>query len=222
MDIMPFIISAKTAVVATAIVFVLGIAAAYFVGKTKKLSPVFDSVFTLSMVLPPTVIGFFLLVIFGKSSKIGSFLSDIGFQIVFTWYGAVVASVCAGFPLMYRTSRGAFEQLDRDMLYAAQTLGMSEWKIFKNIMLPNSIPSIAAGTVLAFARSLGEFGATIMLAGNIRGKTQTIAIAVYQAVQNGNRRLAYSYAGVMIIISFVCMFAINLFERIQSGKSGER
>lgn len=222
MDITPFIISAKTAVSATVIVFILGIAAAYFVGKTGRLSPVFDSAFTLSMVLPPTVVGFFLLVFFGKNSCVGSFLSNIGIQIVFTWYGAVLASVCAGFPLMYRTTRGAFEQLDRDMINAARTLGMSESEIFLKVMLPNSMPGIAAGTVLAFARSLGEFGATIMLAGNIKGKTQTIAIAVYQAVQNGNRPLAYRYAFVMIIISFVCMFLINFINQIQMKKSKGR
>ena len=176
-----------------------------------------DGLFTLPLVLPPTIVGFFLLIIFGKNSFIGQFLGDIGASVVFTWVGAVIASTVVAFPLMYRTARGAFEQLDESLLNAGRTLGMTEWTLFMKIMLPNSIPSIMAGAVLAFARALGEFGATIMLAGNIPGRTQTVSVAIYTAVQAGNWDLAYKWMLIIVGISFVTMIAMNVWTKRASG-----
>lgn len=212
----PLIISLKTALLSTFITFFLGIYAAKFVVNLKRGKGLIDAIFTLPMVLPPTVTGFFLLLIFGNNSFIGQFLKAIDKPIVFSWGGTVVASTVVAFPLMYRTARGAFDQMDRNIIYAARTLGLSEHSIFYKIILPNCWPGIIAGTILAFARSLGEFGATIMIAGNIPNKTQTIAIAVYTAVQSGNRELAYKWVIVIVIISFVSIAAMNLWNTKQS------
>jgi molybdate transport system permease protein len=216
MDTAPLIISLKTAAAATFITFFLGIYAAKLVVNIKKGKGLLDAIFTLPMVLPPTVTGFFLLLIFGNSSFIGQFLKAINKPIIFSWGGTVVASTVVSFPLMYRTARGAFEQMDCNIIYAARTLGLSEHQIFNKIILPNCWPGIIAGTILAFARSLGEFGATIMVAGNIPNKTQTIAIAVYTAVQAGNRELAYKWVVLIVIISFITIAAMNLWNTKQS------
>jgi len=168
-----------------------------------------DGLFTLPLVLPPTVVGFFLLVLFGKNGPIGSILNTIGAPVIFTWGGAVIASVVVAFPLMYRTARGAFEQMDGNLLAAGRTLGMSEWSLFFRVLIPNSIPSIMAGTVLAFARALGEFGATIMVAGNIPGRTQTVSVAIYSAVQGGDWELATNWMLIIISISFATIVFMN-------------
>ena len=167
--------------------------------------------------MPSTVVGFspgFP----GENSIVGKYLALYDKSVVFSLTAAVVASTVVSLPLMYRTTRGAFEQLDRDIIHVAKTLGLSEHKIFLKIMLPNSFPSIMAGTVLAFARALGEFGATIMVAGNIPGKTQTMSVAVYTAVQAGNRHLAYKWVLVMAVISFVAMIIMNRFDKNQFAK----
>ena len=209
MDLSPLYISLKVAFLATSFTFILGLGAAHYIQKIKRGKSIIDSIFTLPLVLPPTVAGFFLLLIFGKNSFVGEFLNTIGISVVFSWIGAVVAATVASFPLMYRISRGAFEQIDPNILNAAATLGLSGAKIFWTIKLPIAWPGVLAGTILAFARALGEFGATIMLAGNIPGRTQTMAIAVYSAVQGGNRELAYQWVAILCLMSFIMILIMN-------------
>lgn len=216
----PLLISLKAAVIATIITFICGIYAAYLTTKLKKFKGLVDGFLTLPLVLPPTVVGFFLLVFLGKNSFVGKLLALYHVSIVFSSTATIIASAVVSFPLMYRTARGAFEQLDRNMIYVARTLGLSEHEIFLKIMLPNSFSSIIAGTILAFARALGEFGATIMLAGNIPGKTQTMAVAVYSAVQGGNRALAYKWVAIMVLISFIAILIMNRLESVKIRKVG--
>ena len=215
LDLSPLWISLKVALPATIFTFVLGICAARTVVKLKHGQAVLDGLFTLPLVLPPTVVGFFLLLAFGKNSLVGQFFSQFGFSFIFSWQGAVIASTVVSFPLMYRTVRGAFEQINPEYLYAARTLGMTERKIFRKIMLPLAWPGILAGTILSFARALGEFGATIMIAGNIPGKTQTMSVAVYTAVQAGDRESAFIWVMIIVCFSFVMMLALNFWTSFQ-------
>ena len=209
----PLWISVQVAVLATVCSVILGTALAYGVMKLKKLRPLADAVLTLPLVLPPTVVGFFLLILLGKNSVIGQFFNEIGLPFIFTMRGAVAAAFVVSFPLMYRSARGAMEQMDRQLLYAARTLGANEGKIFFRVILPNCRSGIFAGTILAVARAMGEFGATIMLAGNIPGKTQTMALAVYTAVQGGNREEAFQWAVIIVLMSAAAILAINYFEQ---------
>lgn len=209
MELSPLIITLETAVTATLITFFLGIALAYCVVRMKRGRGLMDAVITLPMVLPPTVVGFFLLLAFGKRSAIGRFLLQFDITLVFTWKAAVIAAVVVSMPLMYRTARGAFEQLDRNIIYAARTLGVSEWRIFWHILLPNARHGILAGLVLAFTRALGEFGATIMFAGNIPGHTQTMSTAIYSAVQANDYDLAMQWAVSLVIFSLIFVLAMN-------------
>ena len=209
----PLWISVQVAVLATVCSVILGTALAYGVMKLKKLRPLADAVLTLPLVLPPTVVGFFLLILLSKNSVIGQFFNEIGLPFIFTMRGAVAAAFVVSFPLMYRSARGAMEQMDRQLLYAARTLGANEGKIFFRVILPNCRSGIFAGTILAFARAMGEFGATIMLAGNIPGKTQTMALAVYTAVQGGNREEAFQWAVIIVLMSAAAILAINYFEQ---------
>ena len=209
----PLWISVQVAVLATVCSVILGTALAYGVMKLKKLRPLADAVLTLPLVLPPTVVGFFLLILLGKNSVIGQFFNEIGLPFIFTMRGAVAAAFVVSFPLMYRSARGAMEQMDRQLLYAARTLGANEGKIFFRVILPNCRSGIFAVTILAFARAKGEFGATIMLAGNIPGKTQTMALAVYTAVQGGNREEAFQWAVIIVLMSAAAILAINYFEQ---------
>lgn len=209
MDLSPLLLSLKVALIATALTFCFGILAAQLTVNLRHGKGVLDGFFTLPLVLPPTVVGFFLLLAFGRHGPLGQALRTIGVQVVFTWVGAVVASTVVSFPLMYRTARGAFEQLNENLLSAGRTLGMSELSLFFRVTMPNSIPGILAGTVLAFARALGEFGATIMLAGNIPGKTQTVSVAIYTEVQAGNWGNAYRWTAVIICISFFSILLMN-------------
>ena len=218
MDLSPLIISLKTAFVATIITFFIGIYAANLVVKMKRFKGLIDGIFTLPMVLPPTVVGFFLLLIFGRNSIIGQFLLRFDISIVFTWTATVISAAIVAFPLMYRTTRGAFEQIDSNLIYAARTLGMSETKIFWEIIIPNTWSGIAAGTILAFARALGEFGATIMIAGNIKGKTQTMSTAVYSAVQAGDRESAYKWVAIILVISFSTIMLMNYWTNQQAKR----
>ena len=211
MGITPFILSVEVAFVSTIITFFVGIYAAIIIVRIKKFSFLFDIIFTLPVVLPPTVVGFFLLLIFGRNSFIGGLLSKVGISLVFDLKGAILASFIVAFPLMYRTSRGAFEQIDNNIINAARTLGKSENWIFWRIILPNSWQSILSGTILSFTRSLGEFGATIMIAGNIPNKTQTISLAIYTAVQSGDRELAFKWVIIIVAISFVSIMMMNIF-----------
>ncbi len=222
MDLSPLLISLKVAFTATFITIFAGIAAARYVLKIKRFQGLIDGIFTLPMVLPPTVVGFFLLVLLGKNSVVGKLLINLNINVVFTWVGAVIASTVVSFPLMYRTVRGAFEQFDTNIIYAARTLGMPERKIFLTLVLPNVIPSLMAGTILTFARALGEFGATMMLAGNIPGKTQTMSVAVYSAVQSGDTRTAYEWVAVVCAMSFTAMVLMNFWNGRQVKKTSKR
>ncbi|SHH55407.1 molybdate transport system permease protein [Sporobacter termitidis DSM 10068] len=212
MDYSPLWISLRTALVATVFAVIIGIVAAYYVIRLGRLlKGIADGILTLPMVLPPTVVGFFLLVFFGIHGPAGRFfLAVFHERIVFSWYAPIIASTVVAFPLMYRTMRGAFEQFDQTLVYAAQTLGLSNTFIFWRIILPGSRYSMIAGTVLAFARGLGEFGATIMLAGNLPGKTTTLSVAVYAAMAAGDNALAYKYVLIDLVISFAVMLVMNL------------
>lgn len=220
MDYSPLWISLKVAVIATAFTFLLGLLAARLVLSLGRLRALIDGIFSLPMVLPPTVVGFFLLIIFGKNGALGKLLMKAGVSVLFTWPGAVIAATVVSFPIMYRTSLGAFEQVDQNLIHAARTLGMSEVRIFFRVLLPVSWPGVAAATILAFARALGEFGATIMLAGNIPGKTQTMSVAIYTAMQSGNRELAYRWVAIIMVISFVTIFLMNYWTNRQKKKTG--
>lgn len=215
-DWIPFIISIKTAVTATFITFFLGIFTAKNINKINpKYRGIMDTVFTLPMILPPTVIGFFLLIIFGRRGFLGSMLYSLGINVIFSWEATVIAAVVVSFPLMYSTAKGAFEQIDENIINAARTMGVSENKIFWRIIIPLAWPGIAAGTVLSFARSLGEFGATLMIAGNIPGRTQTIPLAIYFTAEGGDFRGALNWVLVICAISFFTMVAMNFWREYQ-------
>lgn len=211
-DFRPLLVSVKTSVVASVLVFTLGILAAWkTLGASQRSKRWLDSVFTLPMVLPPTVVGYFLLVFFGRSTPIGRFLIDHGLRLIFSWPATVIAAAVVAFPLMYRTVRAAFEQVDPDMLDAARTLGFSEWKVFARVMLPLSWPGVAAGAMLSFARAMGEFGATLFVAGNLPGVTQTMPIAVYFSWAGGDMLTAGVWVVFIVVISFVAVFGINAY-----------
>ncbi|ADY54834.1 molybdate ABC transporter, inner membrane subunit [Syntrophobotulus glycolicus DSM 8271] len=215
-DLSPLWISARTAFTATFLTFFLGIAAAWFVARNKgKFKGLIDSVLTLPMVLPPTVVGFFLLVLLGKKGPFGDLLRALDIQIIFSWTAAVIAAAVVSFPLMYKTARGAFELIDENLLHAARTLGLTEWKIFWRIAVPLSWPGIAAGTVLAFARSLGEFGATLMVAGNIPGKTQTIPVAIFFEAEGGEMTKALVWVILIFAVSLFVMTLMNYWTEYQ-------
>lgn len=214
MKLSPILISMRTASAAIVITFFLGLyAAKWVVGlRSEKTKILLDGVLTLPLVLPPTVMGFFALMIFGVKRPIGKFLLDFfGVKMVFSWAATVVAAVVIAFPLMYRSARGAFEQVDKNLIMAGRTLGLSERKIFWRIVMPSALPGIASGSVLAFARGLGEFGATAMIAGNIENKTRTLPLAIYSEVAAGNMEGAYNYVIVILIISFFVIALMNYF-----------
>lgn len=214
MDISPIIISLKTATVSMVFTFLLGlfIARAIVKIKSEKIKMILDGILTLPLVLPPTVMGFFLLLIFGVNRPIGKLLLEfLGVKIVFSWLATVIASVVIAFPLMYRSARGAFEQVDQNLIMAARTLGMSERKIFWRIIMPLALPGVASGGILAFARGLGEFGATAMIAGNIANKTRTLPLAIYADVAAGDMASATNYVLIVTIISFAVVVLTNYF-----------
>jgi molybdate transport system permease protein len=218
MDISPLIISLEASLIATVIVFVSGVFTAWAVTIAKKSKVFFDTVFSLPMVLPPTVIGFLLLILFGKNSFVGEFLSRFGINMVFSLKGAVAAAFTVSFPIMYTTARGAFEQVDSIYIDAAKTIGMSRLSIFTRIRLPIAWPGMIAGIVLTFARAMGEFGATIMIAGNLPGRTQTMSVAVYTAMQSGNRELASRWVAVILCISFLSIISVRLWNEYLGRK----
>lgn len=210
LDLSPIWISLKTAITATVIAFVLGIMAARWMlvyrGKAKG---VIEGFFTAPLVLPPTVVGFLLLLLFGKNGFLGQFLDLFNFTIIFSWYATVIAATIVAFPLMYKTAFGAFKQIDENLLACARTLGASEWRVFWQIMLPLAKPGLISGTLLSFARALGEFGATLMLAGSIPGKTQTIPIAIFFAAESGAMDEALLWVLVILAISLGVIIAVN-------------
>ena len=209
----PLIISLEVAGLSTVFTFFLGIALAYGVLqlRSRLAGTIADAVITLPLVLPPTVVGFFLLLLLGKRSAIGSALLALDLPLVFTWRAAVIAAVIVSLPLMYRTARGAFEAIDQNMIHAAQTLGVSNGRIFWRIIVPNARHGILAGLVLSFARALGEFGATVMFAGNIPGRTQTMSTAIYAAVQANDYDLALRWAIIISLFSLFFIGAMNLY-----------
>ena len=219
-DLSPIIISLRTATLSIIVTFFLGVAAAQLVFrlKSKTMKTILDGLFTLPLVLPPTVAGFFLLYIFGMRRPIGKFFIEyFAVKVAFSWGATVLAAVVISFPLMYRATRGAFEQVDPDVLSAGRTIGMSEWKIFWKVQLPIAWPGVISGAVLAFARGLGEFGATAMIAGNIKGKTRTLPLAVYSAVASGNLKEAGEYVAVLVCISFIVVICMNYFSMEKKG-----
>jgi molybdate transport system permease protein len=229
MDLSPILISMKTASVAIVTTFCLGLSAANLVVKMKseKAKMIIDGILTLPLVLPPTVMGFFLLLIFGVKRPLGKFLLDFfSVKIVFSWTATVIAAVVISFPLMYRSARGAFEQVDQSFIMAGRTLGMSERKIFWTITMPLALPGIASGGVLSFARGLGEFGATAMIAGNIQNVTRTLPLAIYAEVAAGNMDEAMKYVIIVFAVSFIVIVLMNYFtfkgqKYLIKGKSDE-
>ena len=208
----PIFISMKTASLSIFITFFVGLIVAWGLVKMKNDTAkiILDGIFTLPLVLPPTVVGFFLLWIFGVRGPIGSFFIDFfAFKIAFSWPATVIAAVVMSFPLMYRSARGAFEQVDSNLLDAGRTLGMSEWNIFWKVSFANALPGILSGGILAYARGLGEFGATAMLAGNIAGQTRTLPMAVYWEVAAGNMGEAFNYVIVIVFIAFIVIFIMD-------------
>lgn len=224
MDFSPFWISLKTAVTTILIVFFLGILLAWWVVQRKnEATKIFvDGLLTLPLVLPPTVAGFFLLYIFGNNHFLGQFFKEqFGIQIAFSWLATVLAATVIALPLMYRSARGAFEQVDKELLQAGRTLGMSESSIFWKVLLPNALPGLISGGVLAFARGLGEFGATAMIAGNISGKTRTLPLAVYSSVVAGEMDEAGYYVAFIVVLCLVMVVGLNWYlykcKRKQEG-----
>ena len=214
LDWSPLWISIKTGLAATFFCFFLGIFAARKIMKTGgRVKAVIDGVLTLPMVLPPTVAGFFLLLLFSRRRPLGILLYEqFDIKIVQSWAGCVIAATVIAFPLMYRNARAAFEQIDANLVYAGRTLGMSEWSIFWKVVVPTAGPGIASGTVLTFARAMGEYGATSMLAGNIPGKTGTISQKIAMVIQNGDYVTAGIWVAIIMVIAFVIVFAMNLIS----------
>ncbi len=218
MDWYPLYNSLRIAAISSVLVFFTGIFAAYYVAKLPRwLKGILDVILTLPMVLPPTVVGYFILLVFGVKRPIGMFLNQFGIKFVMTWYGGVLAASVVAFPLMYRTARGAFESFDQTLAYAGQTLGLSNTYIFWRIRMPYCRQGILAGAVLAFARALGEYGATSMLIGYTPGRTATISTTVYQLWRTNDEGGAFFWVMVNLAISAVVLLTVNMLERRQKG-----
>ncbi|RSK26248.1 molybdate ABC transporter permease subunit [Bacillus sp. HMF5848] len=215
MNYSPLFLSLKVASIATFIVFIFGVFLARVVSRNEFPGKnVIESIILLPMVLPPTVVGFGLLFLFGKNGPIGSLLLDwFDFQIVFTWIGAVIASVVVSFPLMYQSASAAFRNFDLNVENAALTMGASKWKVFWTISFPLAFPGLLAGIVLTFARALGEFGATLMLAGYIPNKTDTIPIAIYFAVESGKTEIATTWVIIIVLLGFSSIMWLNWWTK---------
>ena len=223
MDFSPLWISLKTAFLATIITSIIGIFISYKMANYKgRGRGLIDGVFTLPLILPPTVIGFFLLLICGKNGFVGKIFMSFNKNIIFSWSATVIAATVVAFPMMYRTCRSAFEQIDKNMISAARTLGLSETKIFFKIAIPLAWPGIIGGLVLSFARALGEFGATLMIAGNIPGRTQTMPVAIFFAVESGDMNKAILWVLIIVAISFVMIFLLNYWCDTQQKLIGNR
>lgn len=223
MDFSPLWISLKTAFLATIITSIIGIFISYKMANYKgRGRGLIDGVFTLPLILPPTVIGFFLLLICGKNGFVGKIFMSFNKNIIFSWSATIIAATVVAFPMMYRTCRSAFEQIDKNMISAARTLGLSETKIFFKIAIPLAWPGIIGGLVLSFARALGEFGATLMIAGNIPGKTQTMPVAIFFAVEGGDMNKAMFWVLIIVAISFIMIFLLNYWCDTQQKLIGNR
>lgn len=220
MDWFPLINSLRIAAISTVIIYFTGIFAAYYIARIPRLMKgILDVVLTLPLVLPPTVVGYLLLRLLGPRHPIGLwFLDTFGIRLVMTWWSAIFATVVVAFPLMYRTARGAFESFDDTLAAAGQTLGLSNTYIFWHIRMPYCRQGILAGTVLAFARALGEYGATSMIAGYTPGKTATISTTVYQLWRTGDDALAFKWVLINLAISAAVLMTINFFEKSRRRK----
>jgi len=220
----PLWISLRTAAATIVIVFFIGVIIAWWVERLQsQILKIFaDAVITLPMVLPPTVAGFFLLYFFGNNRFLGQLIYQMtGIKIAFSWLATVLAAAVISLPLMYRSARGTLSQVDKGMLEAARSLGMTEWRIFWRIHLPNALPGIIAGGLLAFARGLGEFGATAMIAGNIAGRTRTLPLAVYSAVAAGDWDAAGWYVAVIVGICLLVVIGLNVYLYKTKQQQGE-
>lgn len=214
MDWYPLWNSLRIALIASVLVFFTGIGLAYYVAKLPRFyKGALDVLFTLPLVLPPTVCGWLLLLVFGLNHPVGQFLNTLGLRLVMTWYGGVLTAAVVAFPLMYRTARGAFESFDESLAWSAQTLGFSDTFIFWHIRLPYCRQGILAGTVLAFARALGEYGATSMLIGYIPHNTATISTTVYQLWRINDEYHAFLWVLVNLAISALVLLAVNFLEK---------
>lgn len=218
MDWYPLYNSLRIAAISCVLVFFTGIFAAYYVARLPRaLKGILDVILTLPMVLPPTVVGYFILLVFGAKRPLGIFLARYGIKFVMTWYGGILAAAVVAFPLMYRTARGAFESFDETLAYAGKTLGLSNSYIFWRIRMPYCRQGILAGTVLAFARALGEYGATSMLIGYTPGRTATISTTVYQLWRTNDEAGAFFWVMVNLAISAVVLLTVNMLERKAKG-----
>ena len=213
----PLWLTLKVALFATLMAGVAGIALGWWMSQRRFAGKnVVDALLMLPMVLPPTVIGYYLIVLIGRNGVFGQYLDRwFGINLIFTWQGAVIAASVVSLPLVYKGARAAFEEVDGRYANAARTLGAGEFEVFMRIALPLAVRGIAAGLMLAFARAMGEFGATLMIAGNLPGKTQTLSIAVYEAVQAGNDRLAL---WLTLVISVVCIAVLVVSGRLLQAK----
>ena len=211
-DFSPFLISIKTTVLSTIITFFIGIVVSYkIVNYSGKLKGIIDGILTLPLILPPTVVGFFLLLICGNNGPIGKILSNFNLSLIFSWPATVICAIVVSFPMMYRSARSAFEQIDPNILAAARTLGLSEFKIFHKIAIPIAWPGIIGGIVLTFSRAMGEFGATLMLAGNIPNKTQTMPLAIFFAAESGDMEKALLWVIIIVLFSLIMVVSLNLW-----------
>lgn len=223
-DFSPFWISIKTSLLSTFITFIVGVPIAYIIAKTdNKFKGFIDGIITLPLILPPTVVGFFLLILCGKNGPVGIFLRNFfDVTLIFSWPATVISAIVVAFPMMYRSTRSSFEQVDSNILNAARTLGLNEFSIFYKIAVPLAYPGIIGGVVLTFARAMGEFGATLMLAGNIPGKTQTMPLAIFFAVEGGNMSQAMLWVIIIIIFSLSMILIMNYWSSIQDKILGRR
>ena len=223
-DFSPFWISIKTSLLSTIITLIIGVPIAYVIAtRNSKFKGLIDGLITLPLVLPPTVVGFFLLLLCGKNGPIGIFLKNtFDITLIFSWPATVISAIVVSFPMIYRTTRSSFEQIDTNIISAARTLGLSEFKIFYKIAVPITYPGIIGGIVLTFARAMGEFGATLMLAGNIPGKTQTMPLAIFFAVEGGDMKQAMLWVLIIIIFSFSMILLMNYWSSIQDRLLGRR
>ena len=208
----PLLLSLKVATLATFFSFLLGVHFAWYMARHKGgFNALLDAFCTLPLVLPPTVLGYYLILVFGKRGALGSWLDNIGINLIFSWQGAVIAATIVVFPLIYKSCRAALEQVDESIENAARMLGASEFRVFITVSIPLAWRGILAGTMLAFARGLGEFGATLMIAGNIPGKTQTLSLAIYDSFQSGNDLKATT---LVIITSLLCIIVLVGAEQL--------
>lgn len=223
LDLSPFLISLKTSLLATFITFFIGIFVSYFMANYNgKIKGLLDGLFTIPLILPPTVVGFFLLLICGKNGPVGRLFNLFNTSIIFSWSATVIAAVVVSFPMMYRSARSSFEQIDSNIIFAARTLGLSEFKIFYKIALPLAWPGIIGGLVLSFARAMGEFGATLMLAGNIPGRTQTMPLAIFFAVESGDMTKALIWVMLITVLSLTLILIMNYWSEKNLKLMGRR